>query len=97
LAEGRELRADMQQTLQTVEQRLSAKAEEYLRIRTLPGELTGRSEEMVFNAAFLLPSASQASWSAIVESVRQEVSGKGLLLELSGPWPPYHFCPSLEL
>jgi hypothetical protein len=97
LAERRELRAGVHQTLQTVEQRLSAKAEDYRRIRTLPSELTGRSEEMVFNAAFLLSSSAQESWSEIIERVRQEVSGKGLLLELSNPWPPYHFCPSLEL
>jgi hypothetical protein len=97
LTERRQLRAGVYETLQTVEQRLSARAEDYRRIRTLPSELTGRSEEMVFNAAFLLPSSAQEPWSEIVERVGQEISGQGLLLELSGPWPPYHFCPSLEL
>ena len=27
----------------------------------------------------------------------RDVQSKGLVLEVSGPWPPYHFCPSLEL
>ena len=84
-------------TVQTVEECLTGKAEQYCRIRTLPSDLTGRSEEMVFNAAFLLPRSAQEGWLEAIDRVRQDVQGKGLLLELSGPWPPYHFCPSLEL
>ena len=49
---------------------------------------------MVFNAAFLLGSATQGSWLETVEQVAQDVQSKGLVLEVSGPWPPYHFCPS---
>jgi hypothetical protein len=93
----RELRAAMHRTVQSVEQCLTNKAEEYRRIRTLPSDLTGRSEEMVFNAAFLLPASAQAGWLETLHALRKDVHGKGLLLELSGPWPPYHFCPNLEL
>jgi hypothetical protein len=97
LTARRELRTAVDQTLQAVEQSLSAKAEHCHRIRTLPSELTGRREEMVFNAAFLLPSSAQETWFETIERVRQDICRKGLLLELTGPWPPYHFCPSLEL
>jgi len=93
----RQLRTAMHRTVQTVEECLTGKAEQYCRIRTLPSDLTGRSEEMVFNGAFLLPRAAQAGWLEAIDHLRQDVHGKGLLLELSGPWPPYHFCPSLEL
>jgi hypothetical protein len=93
----RELRASVYQTIQTVEQCLASKAEHYCRIRNLPSDLTGRTEEMVFNAAFLLPSSSQASWLEAVQNVHRDVQSKGLVLEASGPWPPYHFCPTLEL
>ena len=92
-----EVRAVMYKTLRSVEERLSATAEHCCRIRTLPGDLTGRSEEMVFNAAFLLPSSVQEGWLETVRRTRQEICRQGLLLEVSGPWPPYHFCPSLEL
>ena len=97
LEDRRKLRATLHQTVQTVEQRLSAKAERYCRLRTLTGELTGHSEDMVFNAAFLLPAATRESWLEMIERVRQDICETGLLLELSGPWPPYHFCPNLEL
>ena len=56
----------------------------------------GRTEEMVFNAAFLLPSSAQAGWLETVRNVDRDARSKGLVLEVSGPWPPYHFCPSLE-
>ncbi len=89
-------RAGAYRTIQSVEQRLAGKAEQCCRVRNLPSDLTGRPEEMVFNAAFLLSSSSQASWVEIVENIHRDVQGKGLELELSGPWPPYHFCPNLE-
>ena len=93
----RELRAGVQQMIQSVEQCLAGKAEHYCRIGNLPGNLTGRNEEMVFNAAFLLSSSAQASWLEAVQNVGRDVQSKGLALEVSGPWPPYHFCPVLEL
>ncbi len=89
--------ASIYQTIQDVEQRLASKAEHSCRVRNLPSDLTGRTEEMVFNAAFLLPSSAQASWLETVQNVYQDVQSKGLVLEASGPWPPYHFCPTLEL
>ena len=93
----RERRASLSQTIQAVERCLAGKAEYCCRIRNLPSDLTGRSEEMVFNAAFLLPSSVQASWLETVQDLGRDVDGKGLAMEVSGPWPPYHFCPSLGL
>jgi hypothetical protein len=92
----REQRANVYQTIQSVEESLASKAEHHCRIRNLPSDLTGRAEEMVFNAAFLLPSSSQASWLETVHRVYRDIQSKGIVLEVSGPWPPYHFCPSLE-
>jgi hypothetical protein len=90
-------RANVYQTIQNVEQCLAGKAEHCCRVRNLPSDLTGRIEEMVFNAAYLLPTSAQASWLETVQNIYRDVQSKGLLLEVSGPWPPYHFCPSLEL
>ncbi len=93
----RELRARVYQTIQTVEQRLADKAEYCCRIRNLLSDLTGRSEDLVFNAAFLLSRSVQSNWLETIQYVDREVNSRGLALEVSGPWPPYHFCPSLEL
>ena len=93
----RQMRASVRETIENVEQSLAGEAEHCCRVRNLPSGLTGRSAEMVFNAAFLLPSSTQASWLETAQRICRDVRSRGLVLEVSGPWPPYHFCPSLEL
>jgi hypothetical protein len=93
----RATRAEVQHTIHVVEQRLAGEAEEYCRVRVLPTSLTGRGEKMLYNAAFLLASSAHDRWLEAIRRVRQEVCHNDLLLQVSGPWPPYHFCPSLEL
>ena len=66
------------------------------RLPPLPGALTGRPEKMVWNGALLLPSASLRPFLTDCERLRSDLAPKGLILEVTGPWPPYHFCPSLE-
>jgi hypothetical protein len=97
LDDRRELRVAVHQTIEAVQQRLTDQAEQCCRIRALSSELTGRAGEMVFNAAYLLPSSTRESWLESVRLLRGDVCSRGLLLEVSGPWPPYHFCPQLEL
>jgi hypothetical protein len=92
----RAVRAGVHQTIRDVEQRLADKAERSCRIRNLSCDLTGRSEEMVFNAAYLLSSSALADWLQTVRDIGRDVEREALALEVSGPWPPYHFCPGLE-
>ncbi len=93
----RQARAGVHQTIQNVERSLAENAENCCRIRNLPGDLTGHTDEMVFNAAYLLPASARVTWMEAVQTACRDVQSQGLVLELSGPWPPYHFCPSLEL
>jgi len=97
LRRRRELQAVLQQEIQAVESQLSTLAERCCRVRALPASLTGRREKMVFNAAFLLPSLEESRWLTTVGQVRDSVRPRGLLLEVTGPSPPYHFCPAPEL
>jgi hypothetical protein len=96
LAQRQAVRAAGRQTAQVIQQRLAAKAEHCCAVRTLSKQLTGRDEELISNAAFLVHRTAQASWLAEAERARQDVRSGGLLLELSGPWPPYHFCADIE-
>ena len=97
LQRHRELRAGLQEEIQVVEEQLRGGTDGCCRGRLLPASLTGRSEKMVFNAAFLLDPSQVEAWLATVERVRESVRCKGLLLEATGPSPPYHFCPTPEL
>lgn len=97
LGRHRELRAGLQEEIQVMEHQLKTGTDGCCRVRLLPASLTGRPEKMVFNAAFLLPPSQVKTWLATVGRVRESVRRRGLLLEVTGPSPPYHFCPTPEL
>jgi hypothetical protein len=50
--------------------------------------LSGHDAEMLLNGAYLVPTDGAAAFHALVEQLARE---HGLELELTGPWPPYHF------
>jgi hypothetical protein len=51
--------------------------------------LTGRSEAMVLNGAYLVPASAGAAFTAAV----QDLAGRypDLDIDVQGPWPPYSF------
>ncbi|WP_139488041.1 GvpL/GvpF family gas vesicle protein [Brevibacillus dissolubilis] len=59
--------------------------------RTYGKEITGRGDEMIGNVDYLV-SANQIQ--RFQEGIRQfgERTGAGWALEVTGPWPPYHFA-----
>ena len=59
-------------------------------------DVTGRDEEMSFHGAFLVPDASVEDLQRLLSDWNTAHQDAGLLLELSGPWPPYHFAPVLQ-
>jgi hypothetical protein len=58
-------------------------------------DVTGRDEEMFFHGAFLVPDASMEDMQRLLSDWNAAHQDAGLLLELSGPWPPFHFAPAL--
>lgn len=65
-------------------------------LKRQPSQLTGKTEEMVLNLAFLLPRNRVEEFCDQVDSVGASYGAQGLTLECTGPWPPFSFCPSLE-
>ena len=53
--------------------------------------LSGRDDEMVLNGAYLVARDAAPGFAAIVERLRGRYADDGVSLELTGPWPPYHF------
>jgi hypothetical protein len=51
---------------------------------------------MFFHGAFLVPNASMEDMQRLLSDWNAAHRDAGLLLELSGPWPPYHFSPVLD-
>ena len=54
-------------------------------------ELTGRDDEMFLNAAYLVPRDRQAGFIRCAEAQQEAVAEEGLVIEVTGPWPPYNF------
>jgi len=53
-------------------------------------ELSGRDEQMLLNAAFLVRRGDERLTSEVA-SLQAEHAAKGYAFELTGPWPPYNF------
>jgi hypothetical protein len=52
--------------------------------------------QIVSNQALLVPRNSLPQLRNAVDEASRELAPYGLRFELSGPWPPYSFCPELE-
>jgi hypothetical protein len=63
----------------------------------LSREATGRDQDMVWNWALLVPAAALPDFRARIGAANARYANDGLVLEYSGPWPPYSFTPALGL
>lgn len=82
--------AEVEGVLQSIHERLLAVAVDGVLNRPQPRELTGRQEQMVMNAAYLVPAGDEALVAAVSE-LDSEHRARGLSLEVTGPWPPHNF------
>ena len=60
--------------------------------RLLPQEVTEKKEDMVLNAAFLINNKRIKEFKNVLACLKTEYADKGLILDCTGPWPPYNFC-----
>jgi hypothetical protein len=49
--------------------------------------------EMILNAAFLVRKSDLRSFDEKVKETEEEYRNRGLAFSVTGPWPPYNFCP----
>ncbi len=59
--------------------------------KTLPQKLTGKSQEMILNAAYLVDREKAARFRKHGTGLQKQYASMGLDLQVSGPWPPYNF------
>jgi hypothetical protein len=67
-------------------------AAEVTRVKILDDKLTGRNDRMVFNSACLVEDGHLLKLEHAIAIMRDKLAEAGLLLEMSGPWPAYHFA-----
>ena len=68
---------------------------EFSKCRLYSREVTGRDDEMFYHIALLVPDSLVAELEEVTESWNTQQKARFLQIELSGPWPPYHFAPDL--
>ena len=71
--------------------RLSAVAVDAVVNRPQPRELTGRSESMLLNGAYLVRDGDERL-RGVVAQLAAEHTTAGVEYELTGPWPPHNFA-----
>jgi Gas vesicle synthesis protein GvpL/GvpF len=72
-------------------ERLLRQAVESVVNRPQSRELSGRTEQMVLNGAYLVSAENRSSFAAEVAALGEDYRELGLSFELTGPWPPYNF------
>ena len=91
----KELNRWLQETCHEVLEDLRPVEATFQRRPVLPLSAEKEDKEMVLNCAFLVPRSVVGNFRRRIQKVNARHAERGLLLELSGPWPPYSFSSSL--
>jgi len=96
MAADKELQSWLREGAAAAVHRLRNVAVDFSPRRLLGREVAGGEEEMFFNGAFLIDKNYLGRMEETVQALNEEGQNRGVHYELSGPWPPYSFTPSLE-
>jgi hypothetical protein len=96
-ASDQELQRWLQQVCREVWASLQNYAAEVQARRLLSRETTGSDQDMVWNWALLVPRQAVGGFQARIQDVNAQYASRGLRLDVTGPWPPYSFCPALDV
>ncbi|MGD0459790.1 MAG: GvpL/GvpF family gas vesicle protein [Terriglobia bacterium] len=93
----KELSLWLKETRRQVANHLRQQASDFCECPEVPREPPESGIEVVLNWAFLLPKSATPAFRARINQVNEKHAMGGLVLELSGPWPPYRFVPPLSI
>jgi hypothetical protein len=93
----KELAGVVKQTFNSVANQLASLSDgaKQRKIISLSGE--EEEKQTIVHWAFLVDHSFVGKLLGLVERANTQFNNKGLSFDCSGPWPPYSFCPSLEL
>ena len=80
----------------SVAQEMSEYVSDLRQRKIIDDRVAGESHETVLNIAVLISRDRLQDWLARFREINTHRTIQGLSFVLSGPWPPYSFCPSLD-
>jgi hypothetical protein len=80
--------------VELIHRRLSELALDAVLSRAQDPRLSGEQRDMVLNAAYLVTEPRSAEFRSLVGHLGRRHAADGVELELTGPWPAYHFAGS---
>ena len=96
-AAEKELSLWLNDTNRQVASDLSKQASDFCECPVVLREAAESGTEVVLNWAFLLPKSATEAFRLQIDQVNENHASRGLVFELSGPWPPYRFVPPLSM
>jgi hypothetical protein len=96
LAQRREGEASedrLERSLAELHSQLERHASAAVLLRPQDRRLSGREHEMVLNVAYLVPRSEAPGFGQLAEGLLHR---DDIALEVTGPWPPYHFAEAGE-
>ena len=93
---GRELDAWLKEVDAGIAGALLDHAVEFREREVVSGGAPDEAGARILNWAFLVPRSRVDDFRTRIQRINAEHGEDGLILDLSGPWPPYSFCPSLD-
>ena len=93
----KELSLWLNETCRQIAGDLGRQASNFCECPVGPHEPAESGIEVVLNWAFLLPRSVTTAFRARIDELNANHALKGLVFELSGPWPPYRFVPPLSM
>jgi hypothetical protein len=72
--------------------RLGVKARAFATLKPQAAMVHGRSDEMVWNGAFLVATSGEDDFFNTLDDLRRENAAKGFTYEVGGPWPAFSFA-----
>jgi hypothetical protein len=94
---GRELNFRYKKKIQKIAKNLDHYASDSCTRKVLSRAAAGTDMDMVANWAYLVPLKFAKKFRTRVDQANTIHAPDGLTFQLSGPWPPYSFCPPLGI
>ena len=83
---------DLDRIIEEIYENLGTLSFSQNKAKLLEKDFTGRTEEMILNSFYLIEEPKLAQFQKRVEELKEKYHTSGFEVEITGPWPSYHFA-----